>query len=177
MILPEINSERWLDLADFPKEEWRIIEDSPAYGTYLVSNYGRVKRLPFNGGRYHFSEQIFRIHRNRDKGYYKVRVGRKMYFVHRLVALAFVPRDMGELYVDHINCDKSDNRVCNLRWTTARGNIRNPISKWERRGRVGERPAPKMRKSMKSRNYNPTIRLSEGIISGTLKRAYRKKSD
>lgn len=43
--------------------------------------------------------------------------------VHRLVAIAWVPRYEPGLYVDHINSNRSDSRASNLRWATAQENI------------------------------------------------------
>ena len=54
----------------------------------------------------------------------------KTYYVHRLVANAFLP-NVGGYYsdVDHIDADRTNNNVKNLRWSTRRGNCNNPISK------------------------------------------------
>lgn len=38
--------------------------------------------------------------------------------VHRLVALAYIPNPDNKPTVDHINWDRADNRVENLRWAT-----------------------------------------------------------
>lgn len=46
----------------------------------------------------------------------------KQYSVHRIVAEAFLPNPSGCEEVNHINEDKTDNRVCNLEWCTHREN-------------------------------------------------------
>lgn len=52
--------------------------------------------------------------------------GRKLVVVHRLVALAFVPRtEEGKYFVDHIDRDSENNHYTNLRWVCPKGNMRN----------------------------------------------------
>jgi hypothetical protein len=43
---------------------------------------------------------------------------RRKHLVHRLVARAFVPGYADGLSVNHINCNKQDNRAENLEWVT-----------------------------------------------------------
>jgi len=45
--------------------------------------------------------------------------------IHRLVAIHYIPNPNNEKEVDHINCDKTDNRVVNLRWIDRIGNLKN----------------------------------------------------
>lgn len=49
--------------------------------------------------------------------------------VHRLVAEAYLPNPDNLPVVDHINCNKTDNRVENLRWVTVRQNTTNTKAK------------------------------------------------
>lgn len=58
-----------------------------------------------------------------DRGYRYVRIDRVMYLAHRLIWL----REMGRepINLDHINRDKADNRLCNLREATRQQNNAN----------------------------------------------------
>lgn len=49
--------------------------------------------------------------------------------IHRLVAMAFIPNPDGKPCVDHIDGDRTNNKVDNLRWVTINENNNNPITK------------------------------------------------
>lgn len=53
-----------------------------------------------------------------DNGYLSVCVHRKTYLVHRLIAETFIENPNSKPTVDHINRERDDNRVENLRWAT-----------------------------------------------------------
>lgn len=70
--------------------------------------------------------------------------GRKVNILtHRAVALAFLPNPNNLPVVDHIDTDKTNNKVSNLRWVTHSENVHNPIS------------FDKMKKSCKRGEDNP----------------------
>ena len=47
---------------------------------------------------------------------------RKQCFVHRLVALMFIPNPHGLPFINHKDCDPTNNAVSNLEWCTAKQN-------------------------------------------------------
>lgn len=49
--------------------------------------------------------------------------------IHRLVAEAFIDNPLSLPEIDHINTDRADNRVENLRWCTTKENMNNPLTK------------------------------------------------
>ena len=64
-------------------------------------------------------------------GYYQVYLDGNKYYKHRLVATQWIPNDDPALkdQVDHINRDKSDNHISNLRWVSASENLLNRSTK------------------------------------------------
>ena len=84
---------------------------------YSVSNLGNVKSLRFN------KEKILSQGYNPENGYYSVAINGKTSYVHRLVALTFIPNPKNKPVVNHINGIKNDNRVENLEWNTQKENI------------------------------------------------------
>jgi hypothetical protein len=61
----------------------------------------------------------------RSDGYVKIKINSISYFAQRLAWLYEYGLDPCELEIDHINHDKSDNRIINLRTSTRQQNQRN----------------------------------------------------
>jgi hypothetical protein len=91
-------------------EEYKIIE---GFENYSVSNFGNVKNNK--------TGKIINPRLNRN-GYYIIDLHkngkRKTFKVHRLVALTFIPNPENKPSIDHINNDRTNNNVNNLRWCT-----------------------------------------------------------
>ena len=69
------------------------------------------------------------------EGYWRIRcTDGRMFYVHRLVASAFLSNPAGKPEVDHKNTIRSDNRVSNLRWATRKENLNNPVTSLKRKG-------------------------------------------
>ena len=68
-----------------------------------------------------------------SRGYRIVEIDDKKYRVHRLIAEAFIPNPENKPYVDHINRNKADNRVVNLRWVTPKENNENSSTVYNRK--------------------------------------------
>jgi hypothetical protein len=109
--------------------------DIPGVRGAQISNYGRVKRLAFsttsmrNGTEitYTYPEIILKPSTSKT-GYLLAQLvvaetgKQKTFYIHRLVAEAFIPNPDNLPEVNHKNEDKKDNRVENLEWCTQKYN-------------------------------------------------------
>ena len=77
---------------------------------------------------YHYPEHWTVGTLDRSTGYRVVMVKHKKLAVHRIIAETFIPNPENLPCVDHINHDRTDNRVENLRWVTYKDNRENSIA-------------------------------------------------
>lgn len=91
--------------------EWRNIENN---SNYLISNDGLVKNVKTN--------EILKSNCNRKGGYKKVNIGGKTKYIHRLVAIAFIPNPNNYPVVNHIDENTLNNDIKNLEWCTQKHN-------------------------------------------------------
>lgn len=108
-----------------------IWKDVVGYETlYQVSNLGRVKSLDMKLPYKRHNNTTFRIRKGKiltpatmKNGYLRVEMSKngnhKLNLVHRMVAIAFISNPNNYKEINHINCDKKDNRVENLEWCSS----------------------------------------------------------
>ena len=98
-------------------EHWLNID---GYDNYQVSNFGRIRNC--TTGR--ILKGSVGCH-----GYFTVRLYKdckgKTHCIHQLVAHEFIEKPVGKQYVDHIDKNKLNNIVENLRWVSSSENSRN----------------------------------------------------
>lgn len=145
--------------------EWRPIAGYE--GKYWVSNDGRVKN--------EFGEKR---QYKRKNGYMQVALGSNTYFVHRLVAQAFIPNPNNLPQINHKNEVKDDNRVENLEWCSPTyqnrygsrtkrqmETLRLTCAKNQRRERVRKKPV--IRTSFDRETSGSTVEVYESVAEAS----------
>lgn len=150
-------------------EIWKAVEGTN--GRYEVSNTGKVRSMNYGG----HNGVVREMRPTKDyKGYMRVRITRAgkstTVKVHREIAKAFIPNPQNKPEVNHINGDKTDNRVENLEWVTASENTSHAYNsglKEETRERCRQMGATVGRKALAIDRENrktpvTAVRLSDG---------------
>ena len=100
--------------------EWEQLRDHPDYEINVVyphqirkKSNNHIMKECVNGG-----------------GYVIITLNNKSHLKHRIIALQFIPNPDNLPQIDHINHNKTDNRIENLRWVSHLQNMNNKGSSW-----------------------------------------------
>ena len=87
-------------------------------------DYEILSTFPFTIRR---KDNHYEVKEYNDKGYPRIMLNKKHYSKHRIIAIQFIHNDDPEhkTEVDHINHDRADYHLENLRWCTKSENMRN----------------------------------------------------
>ena len=134
-----------------------------------VKNYEGLYAVTPEGEVYSYKSKKFLKPFYNTKDYLKVALFKngksKQFFVHRLVAEAYIPNPDNLPQVDHIDNDKNHNHINNLQWITNRDNCRksknkpilqfdlngNFVKEWECTADVGKEVRHNIRHCLKGR--------------------------
>lgn len=115
-------------------EIWKPVKNYEGY--YEISNLGTVRSLERTvkqGKRFIFIKAAIKNHYISKKGYPVVTLcknGKSVgKYLHVLLAEAFIPNPDNKPFVDHINTNKMDYTLDNLKWVTSKENSNNKITK------------------------------------------------
>ena len=151
-------------------EQWKDIAGYE--GRYQISNKGRVKSLQ----KWNVSKRQFQsceeILNPTDNGHGYLIVGlknrgyRKSYYIHRLVAEAFIDNTNKAKVVNHKDFNKKNNDVDNLEWVTQKENVLYSLERMKKPHNVIKAKSGYKYIREKKRGYEVSIR---NIYRGTFK--------
>ena len=124
-------AEGYTDINDF-EEEQDVEEQGQWYELVVDRDYEIYDKYPYNIRRKGSAKNI-KIGLDKTLGYMHCTLNGKKYRYHRVIALQFIPNDDPEhkTEVDHIDRDRANNYISNLRWVTRQQNLDNRSGKWE----------------------------------------------
>lgn len=95
-------------------EIWKTIKSKE--NNYQISNLGNIRNIKRNF-------KILKCKKNTDS-YKNVVIDKKIYSIHRLVALYFIKNSDNKPQVNHKDGNKLNNNINNLEWVTISENIK-----------------------------------------------------
>ena len=106
-------------IRNYRNEEWKVIEFDDGIAEneqFKISNYGRILNCK--------NKIEFEVKKSYINGYQNLPLKQKSgkstsRYVHKLIPEHFLEKNDG-IYVIHLNYDKTDNHVDNLKWATKR---------------------------------------------------------
>ncbi|HEY9169801.1 MAG TPA: HNH endonuclease [Lutibacter sp.] len=105
-------------IINFRKEIWRSYKNEKwsEEDDYMVSNYGRIKKKKVYDENWRLSPTSIVSGYESFGVVKKGKLGSTSFFVHRLVAMLFLEKRDDQKYVIHLDFDKLNNQVSNLKW-------------------------------------------------------------
>ena len=101
----------------FEDEIWKEIpQELIKINDYFISNYGRIK----------YNNEIKNLSHNAH-GYIQTEINGKTYRINRLVAITYLPNPKNKKMVNHIDGNKTNNKLSNLEWATCLENNKHKI--------------------------------------------------
>ena len=96
---------------------------------HFEEDYEILNQFPFTI-RKKSNHRVLRESIQNDTGYVQVHLNQKSYRKHRLIGIQFLdnPDPINFDVIDHLNRDRTDNRLENLRWTSSSENSKNKSS-------------------------------------------------
>ena len=110
------------------REQWKVI---PEFDLYEISNLGRIRCKERVVKRKNVGDFVYKKHFltpvDNGNGYLRVDLKQngksKKYYIHRLVAMAFIPNIDDKPFINHIDNNPYNNRADNLEWCTPQENV------------------------------------------------------
>lgn len=136
-------------------------------GDFRISESGRIKR----NGRHaktkgHWIKERFLTPGKTKKGYLRIVLRKdgfsKSYYIHRLVALAFVDNPDGKPCVNHLDGNKLNNHYTNLQWCTPQENNEHGFKMGLLKR--GKNIKPYVSKRTEWGGYSPVIDMNTGVF-------------
>ena len=113
-------------------EEWKDLPTELLLSKYEISNLGRLRN---KNTKYIFGPKPYKHGYIRATLHFDDEI-KKAQTIHILVANTFIPNPENKPTVNHINCNKTDNRVVNLEWATySEQNLKKNKNEYKKQGK------------------------------------------
>ena len=94
------------------------------YSKDEISQYGNIRNvLTYNILKPRLQQGYLAVNLYNNEGIQKIN------YIHRLIAIHYIPNPDNKQFIDHANGVRTDNRPANLRWSTVSENNRNKTKK------------------------------------------------